>query len=72
MGLSAFAIFLSFTTQSFLGSGVGGVALVLLLRLASSLGFAGPLNPYFLTNQFEAWPNLTRNPIEWGSIVRSA
>jgi hypothetical protein len=48
------------------------VALVLLLRLASSLGLAGPLNPYFLTNQFEAWLNLTRDLIEWGSIVRSA
>ena len=72
LGLAAFAIFLSVTTQNSLGAGVGAVALVLLLRLASSLGLAGPLDPYLLTNQFEAWLNLTRDPINWEPIIRSA
>jgi|SRR5829696_2356795 len=73
MSLSAaFAILLSTTTQSSLSSGVGALVLILLLRLASSLGFAGPLDPYLLTNQFEAWLNLTRDSVEWEPKVRSA
>ncbi len=71
MALAAFAVFLSVTTQNSVGSGVGAVVLVLLLRLASGLGLAGPLDPYLLTNQFEAWLNLTRDPIAWEPIVRS-
>jgi hypothetical protein len=50
---------------------VGAVILVLLLRLASGLGLAGPLEPFLLTNQFEAWLNLARDPIAWEPIVRS-
>ena len=72
LGLAAFAIFLSAATQNSLGAGVGAVVLVLLLRLASSLGLAGPLDPYLLTNQFEAWLNLTRDPISWDPIIHSA
>lgn len=71
MGLAAFALFLSTVTHNSLGSGVGAVVLVLLLRLASGLGLAGPLDPYLLTNQFEAWLNLTRDPIVWEPIIRS-
>ena len=71
MALAAFAILLSAATQNSLGSGVGAVVLVLLLRLASGLGLAGPLDPYLLTNQFEAWLNLARGPIAWEPIVRS-
>jgi len=48
------------------------VVLVLLLRLASGLGLAGPLDHYLLTNQFEAWLNLTRDPVDWEPVVRSA
>lgn len=71
LGLASFAIFLSVATQNSLGSGVGAIVLLLLLRLASGLGLAGPLDPYLITNQFEAWLNLTRDPIEWEPIVRS-
>ena len=71
MALAAFAVFLSVTTHNSVGSGVGTVVLVLLLRLASGLGLAGPLDPYLLTNQFEAWLNLTRDPIAWEPIARS-
>ena len=45
MALAAFAVFLSVTTHNSVGSGVGAVVLVLLLRLASGLGLAGPLDP---------------------------
>jgi ABC-2 type transport system permease protein len=72
LGLAAFAVFLSAATQNSLGAGVGAMVLVLLLRLASSLGLAGPLDPYLLTNQFEAWLNLTRDPISWDPIIHSA
>ena len=71
MALAAFAVFLSVTTHNSVGSGVGAVVLVLLLRLASGLGLAGPLDPYLLTNQFEAWLNLARDPIAWEPIARS-
>ena len=71
MALAAIAVFFSVTTHNSLGSGVGAVVLVLLLRLASGLGLAGPLEPYLLTSQFEAWLNLARDPVAWEPIVRS-
>jgi ABC-2 type transport system permease protein len=72
LGLSAIAIFFSAITQNSLGSVAGAVILVLLLRLASVLGLTGALDPYLFTNQFEAWLNLTRDPINWEPIIRSA
>jgi len=36
------------------------------------LGLGGALDPYLLTNQFSAWLNLMRDPIDWDPIVRSA
>lgn len=71
MALASFAILLSAATHNSLGSGVGAVVLVLLLRLASGLGLAGPLDPFLITNQFEAWLNLARDPIAWEPIIRS-
>jgi ABC-2 type transport system permease protein len=51
---------------------VGGVVLILLLQLVSSLGLGGALDPYLLTNQFAAWLNLVREPIDWVPIIRAA
>ena len=71
LGLAAFALFLSSATHNSVASVVGGVVLILLLQLVSSLGLGGALDPYLLTNQFEAWLNLTRDPIAWEPIARS-
>jgi ABC-2 type transport system permease protein len=51
---------------------VGGVVLILLLQLVSTLGLGGLLDPYLLTNQFAAWLNLMREPIDWAPIIRAA
>lgn len=71
LALAAFALLLSVATHNSVASVVGGVVLILLLQLVSSLGLGGALDPYLLTNQFPAWLNLTREPIEWTPIVRS-
>ncbi|MDP9456632.1 MAG: hypothetical protein CYG60_24275 [Actinobacteria bacterium] len=71
MALAAVAVFFSATAHDSRGSGVGAVVLVLLLRLASGLRLAGPLEPYLLTSQFEPWLNLARAPVAWDPIVRS-
>lgn len=72
LGLAAFALFLSSATHNSVASVVGGVVLILLLQLVSSLGLGGALDPYLLTNQFAAWLNLVREPIDWAPIIRDA
>ena len=72
LGLAAFAIFLSSATHNSVASVVGGVVLILLLQLVSTLGLGGLLDPYLLTNQFPAWLNLMRDPIDWSPIIRAA
>jgi ABC-2 type transport system permease protein len=72
LALAAFSMLLSALTHNSIASVVGGVVLILLLQLASSLGLGGALDPYLLTNQFAAWLNLMRDPIDWAPIVRSA
>ncbi len=69
MALAVVAVFFSATTHDSLGSSVGAVVLILLLRLASGLG--GPLEPYLLASLSEAWLNLAHAPIAWDPIVRS-
>jgi ABC-2 type transport system permease protein len=72
LALAAFAVFLSSVTHNSVASVVGGVVLILLLQLVSTLGLGGVLDPYLLTNQFGAWLNLMREPIDWAPIVRAA
>jgi ABC-2 type transport system permease protein len=72
LALAAFAIFLSSVTHNSVASVVGGVVLILLLQLVSTLGLGGLLDPYLLTNQFPAWLNLMRDPIDWAPIIRAA
>jgi fermentation-respiration switch protein FrsA (DUF1100 family) len=71
LALAAFAILLSVATQNSVASVVGGVVLILLLQLVSSLGLGGFLDPYLLTEQFPAWLNLMREPIDWAPIFGS-
>ncbi len=71
LALAAFALLLSVATQNSVASVVGGVVLILLLQLVSSLGLGGVLDPYLLTEQFSAWLNLMREPIDWTPIVGS-
>ena len=72
LALAAFAVFLSSVTHNSVASVVGGVVLILLLQLVSTLGLGGILDPYLLTEQFSAWLSLMRDPIDWAPIVRAA
>jgi ABC-2 type transport system permease protein len=72
LALASVAILLSSVTHNSVASVVGGVVLIVLLQLVSSLGLGGSLGPYLLTNQFGAWLNLMRDPIDWAPIVRAA
>lgn len=72
LALAAFALFLSCATHNGVASVVGGVVLILLLQLISSLGLGGALDPYLLTEQFGAWLNLARDPVDWAPIIRAA
>jgi len=72
LALAAFSMLLSTVTHNSVASVVGGIVLILILQLISSLGLGGALDPYLLTEQFAAWLNLMRDPIDWAPIVRSA
>jgi ABC-2 type transport system permease protein len=72
LALAAFSMLLSAVTHNSIASVGGAVVLILILQLISSLGLGGALDPYLLTNQFTAWLNLMRDPIDWAPIVRSA
>jgi ABC-2 type transport system permease protein len=71
LALATLALLLSVATQNSVASVVGGLVLILLLQLVPSLGLGGVLDPYLLTNQFSAWLNLMREPIDWAPIIGS-
>lgn len=71
LALAAVVVFLSAATHNSTASVVGGIVFVLLLRLVSGLGLTGFLDPYLITNQFDAWLNLLRQPVDWPPVVRA-
>jgi ABC-2 type transport system permease protein len=70
--LASIGLLLSTVTRNSAGSVVGTLMFSLLLQLIVILPGLGGLQPYLLTEQFNAWQGFLRVPTDWAPIGHSA
>lgn len=68
LAIASLGLLLSTTTRNSAGSVVGTLLISLLLQLVVILPGLGGLRPYLLSEQFNAWQGLLRQPIDWAPI----
>jgi ABC-2 type transport system permease protein len=70
--IAAIALLLSTVTHNSAAAVVGALMISLLMQLITIIPGLGPLHPYLLPTQFNAWQGLLRTPVDWAPIVRAA
>jgi ABC-2 type transport system permease protein len=65
-------VLLSAATRNSAGAVVGTIGLVILLFILAQIPGLEGIQPYLLTEQFQAWQGLLRTPTDWAPIVHSA
>jgi ABC-2 type transport system permease protein len=70
--ITAIGLFLSTVTRNSAAAVVGTLMFSLLLQLLAVLPGLEGIQPYLLTDQFNAWQTLFRDPIDGGTIVHAA
>jgi ABC-2 type transport system permease protein len=72
LAFASIALLLSTTTRNSAAAVVGTLMLPLLLQVFGALSALNFLDPYLLSNQFDGWQGLLRDPIDWSPVVRAA
>jgi ABC-2 type transport system permease protein len=72
LAFASIALLLSTTTRNSAAAVVGTLMLSLLLQVFGALSALDFLDPYLLSNQFNGWQGLLRDPIDWSPVVRAA
>jgi ABC-2 type transport system permease protein len=72
LAFASIALLLSTTTRNSAAAVVGTLMLSLLLQVFGALSALNFLDPYLLSNQFDGWQGLLRDPIDWSPVVRAA
>jgi ABC-2 type transport system permease protein len=70
--IAAFALLLSTATRNSAAAVVGTIGLVILLFIVAQIPGLEGIQPYLLTEQFQAWQGLLRTPTDWAPIAHSA
>ncbi len=70
--IAAFALLLSTATRNSAAAVVGTIGLVILLFIIAQIPGLEGIQPYLLTEQFQAWQGLMRTPTDWAPIAHSA
>ena len=70
--LVSFGVLLSTATHNSAAAVVGTIGLVILLFIVAQIPGLEGIQPYLLTEQFQAWQGLLRTPTDWEPIVRAA
>jgi ABC-2 type transport system permease protein len=70
--VAAIGVLLSATTRNSAAAVVGTIGLVILLFIVSQIPGLEGIQPYLLTEQFQAWQGLLRTPTDWAPIGHSA
>jgi ABC-2 type transport system permease protein len=70
--LAAIGVLLSAATRNSAGAVVGTIGLVILLFIVAQIPGLEGIQPYLLTEQFQAWQGLLRTPTDWAPIAHSA
>ena len=72
VAIACVGLLLSTITRNSAASVVGTLMFSLILQLIGILPGLGGLRPYLLSEQFNAWQGLLREPIDWQPIIRAA
>ena len=70
--VAAIGVLLSATTRNSAAAVVGTIGLVILLFIVAQIPGLEGIQPYLLTEQFQAWQGLLRTPTDWAPIGHSA
>jgi ABC-2 type transport system permease protein len=70
--LAGIGVLLSAATRNSAGAVVGTIGLVILLFIVAQIPGLEGIQPYLLTEQFQAWQGLLRTPTDWAPIAHSA
>jgi ABC-2 type transport system permease protein len=70
--LTGIGLLLSTTTRNSAAAVVGTIGLVILLFIVAQIPGLEGIQPYLLTEQFQAWQGLLRTPTDWTPIAHSA
>jgi ABC-2 type transport system permease protein len=72
VSVACIGLLLSTITRNSAAAVVGTLMFSLILQLIGILPGLGGLRPYLLSEQFNAWQGLLRQPIDWAPIIRAA
>lgn len=72
MAIAAIAFLLSTITHNSAAAVVGTLILSFMMQLLAIISGLDFLHPYLLSQQFDAWQGLLRDPTDWAPIVHAA
>jgi ABC-2 type transport system permease protein len=72
IAVAAIALLLSTLTHNSAAAVVGTLMISLIMQLLGVITALDFLRPYLLSEQFNAWQGLLREPIDWAPVVRAA
>jgi len=71
IAMGAIALLLSTVTRNSAAAVVGTLMVSIVLQILGAISALGFLEPYLLSEQFNAWQGLLREPIDWDPIIRA-
>ena len=72
IGMAAIALLLSTVTRNSAAAVVGTLMVSIVLQILGSISALDFLEPYLLSEQFNAWQGLLREPIDWDPVIQAA
>ncbi|MGO9788487.1 MAG: ABC transporter permease, partial [Solirubrobacteraceae bacterium] len=72
VALAGIGVLLSAATRNSAAAVVGTIGLVIMLFIVAQIPGLEGIQPYLLTEQFQAWQGLLRTPTDWAPIAHSA
>ena len=72
MAIAAVAFLLSTVTHNSAAAVVGTLILSFVMQLLAIMSGLDWMRPYLLSEQFDAWQGLLRDPVDWAPIVHAA
>jgi ABC-2 type transport system permease protein len=72
MAIASLALLLSTVTRNSAAAVVATLMLSLIMQLLGIITALDFLRPYLLSEQFNAWQGLLRDPVDWAPVVRAA
>jgi ABC-2 type transport system permease protein len=72
LAVASIALLLSTVTHNSAAAVVGTLMVSILFQLVGIISALDFLQPYLLSEQFNAWQGLLRDPVDWAPVVRAA